>query len=579
MKANHDNLPPARRPVRRRSILKALMASSALIAAGVAGAQAQTWNVDANGNWGTAGNWNPASVPNSFNATANLGAAITADRTITLDAPILLNTLNFQNPAHSYTIAPLSGASILTFDGGFSANLNSTATAGQTIGADVVLNKYLNANIGAGGDVTIAGGVSGSGGLTKTGAGVLTLSGPGAYTGSTNINAGTLRAGAANAFAPASFTTMAAGATLDINGFNQAIGGLSGAGTILLGDANLTISNLNATFSGQISGDGGSLTSANSGSLRTVLTGDNSYTGGTRVSSGQLQVGNFGMAGAIVGPATIDSGALLILHCNDAGQGGGCNGSTGGSGTFGGTITNNGTLATQGGGTLSFSGAISGAGMLAPTQGLVVLTANNSYSGGTFASNGGKLQVGDGGTTGSLGTGEVNASALTFNRSNELIVDNLISGGGTVTQAGSGLTILTANNTYTGGTTVNAGSTLQIGNGGTTGAWGSGQSVNNGTLIFNRSNDYSVDQYISNAGAIVNAGAGATTLNGKIVGSGSVATTAGTLILNGSNNDFSGGATIAAGSTLKAGVTGGTAALGTGNIINSGALVLENSAL
>lgn len=331
MEMHHQKLLPARRPVWRRSILKVLITSCALIAAGVARPQAQTWNVDANGNWGTADNWNPASVPNAFDATANLGAAITADRTITLDTPILLSTLNFQNPAHSYTIAPLSGASTLTFDGGFSANLNSTATANQTIGADVMLNKVLNANIGAGGDVTIAGGVSGNYGLTKTGAGALTLSGPGAYTGSTNINAGTLRAGAANAFAPASSTTMLAGATLDLNGFNQAIGSLSGAGTVLLGNANLTMNSSNSSFSGQISGDGGSLTSANSVTQRTVLIGDNSYTGGTRVSSGTLQVGAANTSGAIIGPATIDTGAVLLLFCNNAGQGGKCNGSTTGS--------------------------------------------------------------------------------------------------------------------------------------------------------------------------------------------------------------------------------------------------------
>lgn len=565
------------RPARRRSTLKVLMTSSALIAASVCGAQAQTWNVDANGNWGTAGNWTPATVPNSFNATATLGAAITADRTITLDAPITLNTLNFQNPAHSYTIASLSGASTLTFAGGFSASLNSTATASQTIAANVVLDTTFNANIGASADVTITGGVSGANWLNKNGAGTLTLSGIGSYTGFTNINAGTLRAGAANAFAPASSTTVAAGATLDLNSYNQAIGSLAGAGNITLGSANLTIRGSNTTFSGQISGDGGSLTSFNSGSLRTVLTGDNTYTGGTRVSSGQLQVGDFNAAGgAIIGAATIDNGALLILYCNNAGEGGKCNGSTTGSGSFSGPITNNGTLQTAGHGTLTFSREISGAGILAPTQGLTVLTANNSYTGGTFASNGGTLQVGVGGTTGSMGTGEVSVFALTFNRSNELIVDNLLSGTGTVTQAGSGPTILTANNTYSGGTTINTGGTLQAGAGGETGALGSGQSINNGTLIVNRSNDYSINQTILNNGLISNIGAGATTLNGRIVGTGSLSTTAGTLILNGLGNTFSGGATIAAGSTLKSGVNGGNSALGSGNIVNDGALVLES---
>ena len=61
-----------------------------------------------------------------------------------------------------------------------------------------------------------------------------------------------------------------------------------------------------------------------------------------------------------------------------------------------------------------------------------------------------------------------------------------ISGTGTLTKIGAGTTTLTGANTYSGTTTISAG-TLQIGNGGTTGTLGSGNVVNNAALRINRS--------------------------------------------------------------------------------------------
>ena len=88
------------------------------------------------------------------------------------------------------------------------------------------------------------GGMSGgSGGLTKVGGGTFTLSGISSYLGATAVNAGTLQAGAINAFAPLSAFTVAAGATLDLASFNQTIGSLAGAGNVTLGSATLTTGN------------------------------------------------------------------------------------------------------------------------------------------------------------------------------------------------------------------------------------------------------------------------------------------------------------------------------------------------
>jgi fibronectin-binding autotransporter adhesin len=81
----------------------------------------------------------------------------------------------------------------------------------------------------------------------------------------------------------------------------------------------------------------------------------------------------------------------------------------------------------------------------------------------------GTLQLGDGGTSGSIIGDVTNDGTLAFNRSDTLTVGGLISGTGSVNQIGTGTTILTGNNTYVGGTTISAG-TLQIGTGGTSGS-------------------------------------------------------------------------------------------------------------
>ena len=90
-----------------------------------------------------------------------------------------------------------------------------------------------------GNNVSFATTLTGSGGLTKAGSGTLTLAGA-SYTGATNVNGGTLQAGAANVFASSSAVTVASGATLAFNGFNQTLASLAGAGAVTMGAATLT---------------------------------------------------------------------------------------------------------------------------------------------------------------------------------------------------------------------------------------------------------------------------------------------------------------------------------------------------
>jgi autotransporter-associated beta strand protein len=199
-------------------------------------------------------------------------------------------------------------------------------TAGITSARTVTLNAPGGTiDTGANTD-TFSGPISGPGGLSKIGAGTLILSGTSSYSGATNINAGTVQAGAANAFSPNSAFNVGAGTTLDLNSLSQTIGSLSGSGPVTLGASTLMAlttgnDNTSTTYSGVISGSGG-LTKIGTGNF--VLSGANSYTGPTNVNGGILWVNG-----------SITASTLIV----NAG------GTLGGTGTVGPTIINGGTLA------------------------------------------------------------------------------------------------------------------------------------------------------------------------------------------------------------------------------------------
>jgi autotransporter-associated beta strand protein len=130
-----------------------------------------------------------------------------------------------------------------------------------------------------------------------------------------------------------------------------------------------------------------------------------------------------------------------------------------------------------------------------------------------------------------------------------------VTGSASLTKAGgSTLTILT-NNGYTGTTTINAG-TIQVGNGGTTGALGSGPIVNNATLAFKRSDTVILTNALSGNGTLQQLGSGTLLL----AQGGSGATIAG-------NATVSGGGTLATdGSTPLA--VGGTLTISSGSNVS-----------
>lgn len=114
----------------------------------------------------------------------------------------------------------------------------------------------------------------------------------------------------------------------------------------------------------------------------------------------------------------------------------------------------------------------------------------------------------------------------------QLLVNSVISGSGSIDKLGTRLLILGANNTYTGTTTISAGS-LQIGTGGTTGAV-AGNIVANNSLTFNRSNSYTYSGVISGTSSVTKAGSGTLILSGANTYAGNTAINAGTLRVDGS---------------------------------------------
>jgi autotransporter-associated beta strand protein len=208
----------------------------------------------------------------------------------------------------------VSGA--LTFTGG-----TLQATSAFTIARSVTMGTGGGTFDTNGNDILVNTAITGSGGLTKAGGGILTVSGANSYAGGTTINAGTLRL-AVGAALPTTGALTVNGGTLDFNGNNVTIGSLAGVGgTIALGASTLTVAEGGSTaFAGTITGTGG-LTKSGSGLLN--LTGTNTYTGPTSIIGGRLAVN-----GSITSDVTVGSGGNL-----------------GGAGTIFGTVVNNGILA------------------------------------------------------------------------------------------------------------------------------------------------------------------------------------------------------------------------------------------
>ena len=237
----------------------------------------------------------------------------------------------------------------------------------------------------------------------------------------------------------------AAGLQFTVDGYTLMGGPLELTGTqafVRVGDGSAGDAAITATIASALTGSA-RLVKDMGGTL--ILTGANSYTGGTAINGGTLDVSSDANLGDATGGISFDGGTLDIttsFASNRAVD-----------------LVGTGTFRTQGTGFV-LRGVVSGAGALVKEgNGSLTLTADNSHTGGTTI-NAGVLNLGQGGTTGSLLGNIVNNGRFAINRSNMVTLTGTISGSGELFQAGTGTTILTATNSYTGATRVSAGTLL-----------------------------------------------------------------------------------------------------------------------
>jgi autotransporter-associated beta strand protein len=468
--------------------------------------------------WFLDGNWSSETLPTNADSAviANGGTAV-VDRT---DAAV--GTLRIDGGS----TLQISPGGVIDIVNSFNIGPQGTYlfTGGEVDGTgswinDGIVEQVVSANLVAN--------ISGTGrflmDITTEGGTLAVFSTSNTYSGSTMLLGGTFMVNASGALSPKSAFTI--NSTLDMNGFSGAIGSLAGNGMVTNNSAETTsiltvgADNSNTTFNGVLENGDGILGLTKMGTGTLNLSSTNTYSGATTVRAGTLQAGSTG-AFSPNSAFTVSSRLDLNGFSNKIGSLAG-----------GGIVTNGGgalavlTIGTDNTST-TFSGSLEdGVGSLAVAKigiGTLVLSGANSFTGGTTIS-GGTLQLGDGGTTGSISGNVINNGTLTFDRSDLVVFGGVISGAGNLVQSGSGTVTLTVANTYTGTTT-----------------------VNNGSLI--------VDGSIASPLTVVNAGAllgGHGTIGGDLVNNGIVGQGNSTETLT-----VGGNYTQNAGGTLRIGVAG-----------------------
>jgi filamentous hemagglutinin family protein len=507
-------------------------------------------------------------------ATAGIGVTKTGGGTVTLSG---VNTFT------GVTTISAGALSVGTIgNGGVAGNLGAaTAAAGNLVlgggtlqytGASTSTDRVITLTPGttSGIDVT-AGNLSlssaipaSTGALTKLGGGTLTLLVPNLYTGTTTVNAGTLAYGISNAIATGSVTVN--GGTLAL-GLNQSdtVGTVTVAGGSITGTgtSSLTSTGTYEMQSGSVSailaGAGIPLNKTTGGTV--TLSGVNTFTGVTTINAGTLSVGTIGNGGVAgnLGQATAAAGNLVL--------GGGTLQYTGATASTDRVITltpgttsaidvttNNLSLSS---GIPASTGALTKLG-----AGTLTLLVPNLYT-GTTTVNAGTLLYG---TSNALATGPVTVDGATAilalgNNQSDTVGTVTVANGGSITgtgtstltstgtfemQSGSvsailagagiplnkttaGTVTLSGANTYTGLTTVSAG-TLSLNTSGANSIVGNLTITTGGTTVLQQSDQIADNtSNISVAGGTLDIGANSDTVHGVQLLSGLIAGTTGTL--------------------------------------------------
>ena len=353
-------------------------------------------------------------------------------------------------------------------------------------------NNTLNVGAGtvAGGiDLLVSSVIGGGYSITKTGAGVMALTGADTYTGTTTISAGTLQlgnGGAAGTLAAASTITdngtLAFKETANLTqGTNFSTGAISGAGAIIQSGTDVVTLNAANTFTGNVTVNSGTL-AANYNAAAVTATALGNVTSGTR----SITVNNGGAlwfegSGSDLGSSTSTPGIAMVINA------GGKVVSTAGADALGPSLT------LSGGSLMALTGAGSNANNQAFSFGgnaTATVTANGaaeSYialpAGVTAVAGSNGFNLAPTTTFNVTGTGGLLVSMALANQASTGAAASLA-------KTGTGLLNLDANNTYTGGTTVSAGSLeLSIGGGTGTLAPGSTVTVQNGATLMGNAQD------------------------------------------------------------------------------------------
>ncbi|ECC8844446.1 fibronectin-binding autotransporter adhesin ShdA [Salmonella enterica] len=339
--------------------------------------------------------------------------------------------------------------------------------------------------------------------LTKQGDGTLILSNTGNDYGDTEIDGGILAAKDAAALGTGD-VTIAESATLALS-----------QGTL----------DNNVTGEGQI---------VKSGSDELIVTGDNTYSGGTTISGGTLTADHADSLGT---GAVANSGVLQV-----------------GEGELENTLSGSGSLVKTGTGELTLSG-------------------DNTYSGGTTIT-GGTLTADH---ADSLGTGAIANSGVLQVGEGEL--ENTLSGSGSLVKTGTGELTLNGDNDYSGGTTIDDGVLIAD----HADSLGTGAVANNGVL---QVGEGELKNTLSGTGSLVKIGTGELTLSGDNTYSGGTTIDDGVLIaanvnaLSGGDVDNSGTLMLDANGAFElANITthtGATTALAAGSTLDAGQLTQED---
>jgi len=487
-------------------------------------------------------------------------------------------TLTLSNAGNTYTGTTIVNAGTLAL--GASQNLGVIAGAGA-----LNLSSYsLTTN--ATSDSTYSGVISGTGSLTKNGAGTLTLSNTNTYNGSTTINAGTLQidGNMANSglvinsgaiISPSTTATAdsfgTSSITINSGGYNWTLSSANGSAGFgwdqITSTGALTSSGLMTIYAYGTPGDWD-----NSANYSWNIFSAASLSGAFDSAKFVLDLSNFGIAAANrTGTWSFSnpSGGNITLSYAASGD----PVWTGGTGDF----STGFTPAASNGDDIAFSGTGGTAtnDSLSSVNNLVFRAGAGAYTiAGTALTVNGSI-YNNSTTTQTFSTAPTGDATFAANAGG-ITISGIYSGSGSLTKTGLNTLTLSNNNTYTGTTTINAG-TLQIGSGSTSGALSASSAItNNANLVFNRADDLTVTNTITGSGNLTQAGAGILMLSGASSNyTGTTTINAGTIQIGHASALGSGGNITFGGGGLKYG-TGITIDLSS-RIKNSGSAILVDT--